>query len=113
MTAIMLADKNDQSVEYDIATFRSLPSGTFTNHAGFDPTDTDLSLMNPVINLSTQDHFSFVDNGISTLSSLDSRTMNAQASANTGTLYVAIIARGTPTYASASDITLTLGFTCD
>ena len=113
ITSVVLADKSDNAVEYDILTFNANPAGTFADQGAVDPTDADLLLMNPVINLATTDHFSFNDNGVSSLSSLRSNGVTYGTSSLPGTLYVVIVSRGTPTYASSSDITLTIGFECD
>lgn len=113
VNSVMISDKADQSVEYDVVLFKSSPAGTVTNKSAFDPADADLALMLPVINLRTQDHFSWNDNGISSISSLSSGAVSSSGDGLPGTIYAAIVTRGTPTYASTSDITLTLGFVCD
>lgn len=113
ITSVVLTDKSDNAAEYDILTFSSIPVGTFTDQAAVDPSDSDLLRMNPVINLASTDHFSFNDNGISSLSGLKSNGIAYVTSSLPGTLYAAIVSRGTPTYTSSSDITLTIGFECD
>lgn len=114
VSAIKIADKADNAAEYDVVTFKSVPTGTITDKTAFDPTDADLLLMNPFINIATTDHSSFFDNGISSLASLFSVALSTTTTPDAGTLYLALIARGSPpTFASTSDITITLFFTCD
>lgn len=113
ITSVVLTDKSDNATEYDIITFSSIPVGTFTDQAAVDPSDSDLLRMNPVINIASTDHFSFNDNGISSLSGLKSNGIAYVTSSLPGTLYAAIVSRGTPTYGSSSDLTLTIGFECD
>ena len=113
IVAVILTDKSDNATEYDILTFNSTPVGTFTDQATVDPSDSDLLRMNPVINIASTDHFSFNDNGISSLASLASGAQGYNSGNLPATLYVALVSRGTPTYAASSDVTLTLGFECD
>lgn len=113
INSVIITDKADQAVEYDVVLFKSQPAGTFTNKVTFDPADADLLLMMPIINLRSTDHFSFNDNGVSSLSSLNSGAWTTVTSGLPGTFYVSLVTRGTPTYASTSDITLTLGLVCD
>jgi hypothetical protein len=112
ITSVVLSDKSDNAVEYDILTFKTPPAGTFTDQAASDPADADLLIMNPVINLATTDHFSFNDNGVSSLSTLGSNAISASTGSTPGNLYANIVSRGTPTYATAGDLTLTIGWTC-
>jgi hypothetical protein len=115
VTGVMITDKSDNAVEYDLLLFKSSPSGTFTDQAATDPSDADLSLMLPVINIASTDHFSLNDNGISSLSSLRSQVwaVPTSSSSSPGTLYGALVSRGTPTYTSTGDITVTLAIACD
>lgn len=116
IVGLMLSDKSDNAAEYDIVFFRTAVSASsnINDQAAFDPSDTDLATnMLPVVNLETTDHFSFNDNGISSLSSLSSRAWSTTTTFAGGTIYAAIVSRGTPTYAGTADLTLTLIFQCD
>lgn len=113
ITSVVLSDKSGNAVEYNILTFRTNPAGTFNDQGTVDPTDADLLSLNPVINIASTDCFTFNDNGVCSLSSLKSNVVSAVTSSLPGTLYVVIQAIGTPTYASSSDVTLTIGFECD
>lgn len=113
ITSVQVADKSDNAVEYDLVIYKTPPAGTFTDQAAADPADADLLLMAPIINLATTDHFSFNDNGISSVSTLKSNAISASTGSLPGTIYGNLVSRGTPTYATSSDITVTLGFTCE
>lgn len=113
ITSVQVTDKSDNAVEYNLVMFKSLPAGTFTNDAAFDPADADLLLMLPVINLATTDHFSFNDNGISSLASLFSNGQGYSTTSLPGIIYASLVTEGTPTYGSTSDISVILGFRCD
>lgn len=112
VSSVILTDKSDNATEYDIVLFKSLPTGTITDQSGFAPADASLTKMLPVINLATTDHFSFTDNGVSSLSSLNSSVFSVTSSSSGNVLYAVIVSRGTPTYATSGDVTLTLGFEC-
>lgn len=113
VTAAMVSDKSDNAVEYDLLCFKSSPAGTFTDQAATDPADADLLLALPVINLASTDHFSFNDNGVSSLAGLKSQVWSASTGSTPGNIYCALVSRGTPTYAAASDVTVTLAIACD
>lgn len=114
IVGLTLTDKSDNATEYDVVLFKSNPStSTITDQAAFDPSDADLSKMLPVVNIETTDHFSFNDNGISSVSSLASRAWSTTGTFTDGTIYAALVSRGTPTYAASADITLMLIFECD
>lgn len=111
--SVMITDKSDNAVDYDVELFQSNPStSTITDQAAFDPSDTDLyTKMLPTVTLSsTQTHYSYNDNGKSSLSSLASGAFVVTAGAP---IYAALVSRGTPTYTAASDVTVLLGVTCN
>ena len=113
ITGVTLTDDSDNAVEYDLILFKSVPATAFVANAAFDPSDADLLLMLPVINLASSDHFSFTDNGISSLASLGSYTYALATGGGSATIYGAIVQRGTPTYSATDDVTVTLYYTCD
>lgn len=114
LSSVVLSDKSDQAVEYDIVLYKTLPTGTITDQSGFDPADTANLNALPIINLATTDHFSYTSNGISSLSTLNSNVFSTVSNSVGGTtLYAVIVTRGTPTYAGSRDLTLTLGFECN
>lgn len=110
VNSVVISDKAAQAVAYDVLLFKSNPSSTtFTDNAALDIHDSDLTKLLPPINILAADQFSFADNSVSSLSSLES---GGFLSSTGGTLYGALVSRGTPTYASASDVTITLGIVC-
>jgi hypothetical protein len=113
--AVTITDRSDNAVAYELVVFKSQPTGTFTDQAPFDPADADLPLISPVISIPSANHYSFNDNGVSSVSGLSSIVVSDTASANTGnmTLYACLITRGTPTYANAADVTVTITVTSE
>lgn len=109
--SVIIADRSANAVDYDLVLFKSNPSGstTITDQAAFDPADADLPLILPVIRIEDTDNFAFADNSVSSLSSLSS---GGFVTATGGVLYGALVSRGTPTYANAADVTVTLGVIC-
>lgn len=115
-TSVMISDAADNAVEYVVWPFRSLPTNVsgLSNGAAFDPSDTVLRTIGlPPIDLATTDHFSANDNGMSSLSSLSSNAFSSTPGILPSSLYVSLQVIGTPTYAAANDVTVTLGFRCD
>ena len=113
ITSVQVTDKSDQAVDYNLVMFKSLPGGTFTNDAPFDPSDDDLLLMLPVISIADTDHFSFNDNGMSSLASLFSNGQGYSTTSLPGIIYASLVTEGTPTFSSTSDISVIIGFRCD
>lgn len=113
VNGVKITDKADQAVTYDLVLFTEQPAGTFTDHGAFDPADADLALMLPVLELSsTGTHFSFADNGVSSLSSLASSGKSTAFYSSSRKLFGALMTTGTPTYATTSDLSVTVYLTC-
>lgn len=98
---VMVADKAGQGADLDLVYFSSNPdTTTFTDNAVFDPTDADLLKIVCVVNVTTDSTFS--DNGVSYVNNINCPFKLTSNSANI--LYLAVVSRGTPTYASATDL---------
>lgn len=125
---VIIADKSDQAVEYNLVFFKSAPSQSDVSGGGdctgatkyicdknaFDPLDADLPLLMPFVNLQTTDRVSFADNGYSSLSSLDSVAMSGNTVTYLpGTIYMGAQVIGTPTYTETSALTFTLIYRCN
>lgn len=102
---VTVFDKAAQGIDLDLIVFSSNPTGTtFTENAAFDPADADLSKIAAVIPVTT--HKAFSDNGVSQAKNISyAFECTVGSFPNGGTLYTTIVARGTPTYASTSDLT--------
>lgn len=115
LVSVMVSDKSAQASDLDLVLFSEDPTGTtFTDQAAFDPADTDLSKIVAVINLGSAARFAYADNGTKYVGSLaiplEGKT---SAGAFQGTIYGALVSRGTPTFAGAADLTVKLGISQD
>lgn len=103
-----LLDKAVQGIDTDLVLFRAAPSGgTLTDKSAFTPADASLASVTAVIPLTT--HKAFADNGVSQGANI---VYPVQCDA-AGNLYGFLVTRGTPTYASTTDLTLQLEVLAD
>lgn len=99
--AIIVADKGKQDISIDVILYSSNPSGTtFTDNAAQVIADADLGKIIHVENLTTYDDFSA--NSVAGAVSLDT------VIEFTDGIYASLVTRGAPTYASTSDIIVTV-----
>lgn len=98
---VQVADKGQQMAPLDLVLFDRNPgSGTFTDNAAADPTDTELGYVVAVIPVGS--YADFNDNSVA------SAPVGVSVVLNGTDLYGVMVSRGTPTYASTSDVTVTL-----
>lgn len=107
--SVTLTDKAKQSATIDVVFFSVDPdSTTFTDNAAFDPDDSDLVEM---IGFASVDSWSdFNDNSVGVALNLTGLAFDVGQ--NTA-IYAALVSRGTPTYASTTDLTLRVGILQD
>ena len=106
ITGAYILDKDAEGANLDLIIFNANPSAsTVTNNAALDLADADLSKAIEPISISSHTAFNSNDNGISGSGSL-TRTVQTSSSV---TLYGALRAVATPTYTSASDLTVCIG----
>lgn len=107
IASVMVYDKSVQAHDLDLVIFSEDPSATtFTDQAAFDIADADLSKIGSVVSLVSANRMAFADNGVK-FSTVSHPIKGVPVSgALTTTLYGALISRGTPTFATASDITV-------
>ena len=102
--SIIITDLGTQSAALDLVLFDVDPTNTtFTENAAFDIDDTDLLTILGVAAIT--DWKAFNDNSVGL-------ALNMAMPFNLGTnntLYGALISRGTPTYASTTDLTVRIG----
>jgi hypothetical protein len=105
---VTLTDRAGQAVRYDLVFFEDLPTGTFTDNAPLNPSNSDLLLINPIIPLLSTDNFQFSGKGVSSISNIfvPVRTVKKNARQTGRNLYAAVVTRGTPTFASTQDLFL-------
>ena len=103
---VVVVDKAAQNAELVLFLFNQAFTATADN-AAFDPTDADLLNCVGTITISASDYVSANDNSVAT----KERTLDF---ALTGTsLYGQLMCTGTPTYASTSDLKITVGILQD
>jgi hypothetical protein len=96
----VLTDRASQEIDTDLIIFRDNPeNSTFTDNAAFDVHDNDLDKILGIITFDT--YKTFNDNSIASEGQL-SIPFNIVESQ----IFAALVTRGTPTYASTSDITI-------
>lgn len=101
--SVVLADKGKQSVALDVVFFNADPSGTtFTDNGALTIADADLLKIVGHVSVAAADYSAFVDNSVATKAGLGLAFKLASGTS----LYACIVARGTPTYTSTSDVQL-------
>lgn len=105
---LVLSDLGSQSLAVDVIFFSSNPSGTiFTNNSPLDIADADMDKIIGVVNIPTTAYFAFVDNSVAVVRDVN-LTIKKSVAWDTRNVYCHLVARGTPTYTSTSDLTLTV-----
>lgn len=101
---VEVVDQAKQSAALDLMFFKADPSNTtFTDNAALDVADADLLTHCGTINIPAANYAALADNSVATV-----RDVNLGLEANGTSLYMAIISRGTPTFAAATDLQITL-----
>ena len=100
--SIVVTDLSRQMAELDILLFKGDPSGGSLN-AVFDPTNSNAAKIFGAFHVFPADYYDFNDNCVAFLS------VRCPFDAPFGYTYATLVARGTPTYASTSDIQVILG----
>lgn len=115
VVGVTIKDLSAQASDLDLVLFKSDPTATtFTDQAAFDIADADVAKVLAVINFGSASRFSFADNGVKHVNSLAVPVQGLNSSSQvSGTIYGALLSRGTPTFAGATDITVTLEITQD
>lgn len=104
--SIGISDLAKQDSAIDIIFFSADPSGTtFTDNTALDIADADLTKIIGIKKLVATDYSDFADNACACVGNVGLPFKLASGT----TLYACLIARGTPTFASTNDITVTLG----
>jgi len=106
--SVELADKANQGVKLELALFTTTLTGTtLTDNSAFDPADADLLTKIGSIIIDTYEYNAYSDNSSATKSQLLLAYKCVFGSAD---IYGVLVSRGAPTYASASDLQVSLGF---
>lgn len=109
LSTVVVLDQTNQKSALDLVFFDDLPASSIgADNAAYGLADADLAKCLGRVSVVTGDYASSGSaNAEATLRNLG---LMMQAKAGKKDIYVAIIARGTPTYGSASDLSIKLGF---
>ena len=101
LDSVQVADNADIGAAMDLVLFdRNPASGTFTDNAAADPTDTEINQIVGVIAIGS--YSSFNDNSVS------DTAVNRSMVLNGTDLFGVLVARSAPTFVATSDLTVTL-----
>ena len=101
---IEIVDQAKQSAAIDLMFFKADPAATtFTDNAALDVADADLLNHCGTISVAAANYAALYDNSVATLSN-----QSLRLEANSTSIYMVLITRGTPTYAATTDIQVTL-----
>lgn len=104
---VILSDKAKQSLDCDILFFHTNPSATtFTDNATLDVDDADISKIAAVVPV--RNHYTFNDNSVSSSGPTALPIRSEIANGSGSTIYFTVVARGSATFASTSDLSVGL-----
>lgn len=107
--SVVIRDQANQKVAFDVVFFSADPTGTtFTENAALDVADADLAKVLGVVQVVASDYVTLSDNAVATRSGL-----GLPYELGGSTLYAALITRGAPTFAAATDLSLAVGLLQD
>ena len=101
---VSVTDNAAQNVAYFLVLFDAIPTN-ITDNATFDIADADLDNIIRIEDLNTTYRTAFTDNSITIKDGLD---VPLKSEETDGDLWAFLYSSGTPTYASTTDITVTL-----
>lgn len=103
---VSIVDKAAQLAQLELVLFDQSFTAAADN-AAFDPSDADLANCIGVVPIYATDYFNFTDNAIAVVRNVG-LVVDLQQSSTDHNLYGQLVVRGTPTYASTSDIIVKL-----
>lgn len=107
---VVVLDLNKADSALDVIFFNADPTHTtFTNNAAFDIDDQDLPKVIGHVPIATGDYCALSDNGFAT----HQCALSLQAAAGGGTVYAAVVSRGTPTFSADGDLSLVVSVARD
>lgn len=111
LNGVKITDLADNDVDYDLLLFHANPgSTTFTLSTAFDLADADLANLITVVPVTS--YATFADNGLVYANDL-ATAIPMDHTAASMSLYACLVARGTPTFTTASDLVVQLTFSSD
>jgi hypothetical protein len=109
LESVVVLDKANQKAAIDLVIFDSSPANSIgADNAAYSLNDADLGSVVGRVSILAADYVSSgTANAEATIKAIE---ILIQASTKSKDLYLAVISRGTPTYGSASDLIIKLGF---
>jgi hypothetical protein len=107
--SVRLVDQAKQSTAIDIIFFEADISTTVTDNAALDLADADALLAIGHVSIAATDYCALSDNSFATKTAIGLPFKLASGT----TLYAAMVARGTPTFAATTDVVVQLGILQD
>lgn len=109
LQSVLLVDEAGEEEDIDLVLFDSDPDATtFTDNAALDLDPADLARIVGVVPLTA--YFAFDSNAIAQAANLALPIRLDWRDSGPASIFVALVARGTPGYGAATDLTLKLGF---
>ena len=109
--SVRIVDQAAQAAAMDVVFFYDNPSGTtFTDETAQDMADADLGKTIGHVGVTSGDYSTFADNSIATVANIGlPYTIDVKGQNGACNMYVALVARGTPTFAATTDLELAIG----
>lgn len=101
--SVVIGDKANQMTTLDFLFFDRAQTGTATDNSPFDPNDADLPNFLGGVTVMGGDYFTMSDNAVGSVTGL-----RIPIKPNATSLYGYMVVRATPTFASTTDLTITL-----
>lgn len=111
LKTLVLVDQAKQAAAVDLILFNADPDGTtFTDNVALDIADADMAKIVGAVSIPAANYFAFSDNNVAVVKDIG---LVVKAASGSSTLYGALVSRGTPTYAAATDLALKLVFSVE
>jgi hypothetical protein len=111
LQSLVVTDKAKQKSDLDIFFFDEAPATSVgADQAAFALADTDLAKCLGSVTVAAADYKDSSAASVATLKNIQ-LMLQAKRGAKARSLYLVVVSRGTPTYTSASDLSLKLGLT--
>lgn len=98
LRSLLVIDDSDQKKDFDILIFNEQPTSLAADNAAFTLSDADANKLVGIVKVVAADYTSLDGNAVA----LKSLELLLQAKASSKFLYVACVARGTPTYGASA-----------
>jgi DNA-binding phage protein len=111
LLSAVVVDKDKQASALDVFIFSESPTVTSVDNGAFSVSDSEASSkLLGVISIAATD---YKDTALNSIAAVGNLGMLVSPTLESRSLYAVVVSRGTPTFASTSSLTLTLGFMKD